>query len=357
MHHLNEIDADSRDRALGALWGVFLGDALAMPVHWYYDRQALRRDYGEVRDLLAPHNPHPGSILHRSRYVPLNADADILHDQAQYWGRSGVHYHQHLQAGENTLNLQLAQLLPAMLVERGLYDADLYLERMVAFLRDPSSHRDTYVEEWARGFFENRARGRPLRDCGVVEKHIGGLCGPLTLLICLAEDPPRARARAHELRELTHRGPVMAQALDAVADVLLPVLAGEPLREAIDAARSRGGNRLLAGDYGRWERLDDLEVIGRHLSPACYVEDSVPASLYLARKYAGRPEEGLVANTMVGGDNCYRGVVVGALLGAASGVAGWPERWRAGLRYRIADLFNSEAPSPGSPPAQDPADC
>lgn len=334
MPTFDDLDAAARDRALGALWGLFLGDALAMPVHWYYDRQALRRDYGEVRDLLPPRNPHPDSILHRSRYVPPDPDADILHDQARYWGQAGIHYHQHLQAGENTLNLRLAQLLLAQLAESGAYDADIYAERMVAFLRDPDSHRDTYVEEWARGFFANRARGRPLRDCGVVEKHIGGLCGPLALLISFAHDPPRARALAHEHRELTHKGPLMAQALDAVADVLLPALAGEPLREAIDAARRRGRNGLLSGDHERWERLDDLEVVGRVLSPACYVQDAVPASLYFARRYAERPEAGLVANTMAGGDNCHRGAVVGALLGAAGGVAGWPARWREGLRYR-----------------------
>lgn len=334
MPTIDDMDAAARDRALGALWGLFLGDALAMPVHWYYDRQALRRDYGEVRDLLPPRNPHPDSILHRSRYVPPDPDADILHDQARYWGQAGIHYHQHLRAGENTLNLRLAQLLLAQLAESGAYDADIYAERMVAFLRDPDSHRDTYVEEWARGFFANRARGRPLRDCGVVEKHIGGLCGPLALLISFAHDPPRARALAHEHRELTHKGPLMAQALDAVADVLLPALAGEPLREAIDAARRRGRNGLLSGDHDRWERLDDLEVVGRVLSPACYVQDAVPASFHFARRYAERPEEGLVANTMAGGDNCHRGAVVGALLGAAGGVAGWPARWREGLRYR-----------------------
>ena len=108
------------------------------------------------------------------------------------------------------------------------------------------------------------------------------------------------------------------------------------MREALDAAGARSDNRLLQHDFEGWERLDDLEVIGRILSPACYVDDSVPATLYLARKYADRPEDGLVANTMVGGDNCYRGAVLGALLGAASGVAGWPERWRRGLRYQPA---------------------
>jgi ADP-ribosylglycohydrolase len=326
----------TRDRAEGALWGLLLGDALAMPVHWYYDRDALRRDYGEVRDLLAPRNPHPGSILHRSHYAPANRDADILHDQARYWGQPGIHYHQHLEAGENTLNLQLVQVLLADLAEQGRYDADRYLERMIAFVRDPKSHRDTYVEEWLRGFFECRARGAPLRECGVIEKHIGGLAGPVAVLLFHHDEPAVARAAAHEHRELTHKGPVMAAALDAVADVLLPVMAGEPLREVLDAAGAQSDNRLLQHDFEDWERLEDLEVIGRLLSPACYVEDSVPATLYLARKYAERPEDGLVANTMAGGDNCYRGAVLGALLGAASGVAGWPERWRRGLRYQPA---------------------
>ena len=38
----------------GIAWGSFIGDALAMPVHWYYERAALRRDYGVVRDCAAP---------------------------------------------------------------------------------------------------------------------------------------------------------------------------------------------------------------------------------------------------------------------------------------------------------------
>ena len=65
-------------------WGAFIGDALAMPVHWYYDREALRRDYGVVRDYEAPPNPHADGILWRSEYVPVNDCGDILHKQAPY---------------------------------------------------------------------------------------------------------------------------------------------------------------------------------------------------------------------------------------------------------------------------------
>ncbi|MBW2436517.1 MAG: ADP-ribosylglycohydrolase family protein, partial [Deltaproteobacteria bacterium] len=34
----------------GALCGLCIGDALAMPVHWYYNRHALNQDYGRVAD-------------------------------------------------------------------------------------------------------------------------------------------------------------------------------------------------------------------------------------------------------------------------------------------------------------------
>lgn len=78
----NSIQSKSR----GTLYGLYIGDALAMPVHWYYNRQALMNDYGRVTDYLAPRNPHPDSILWRSAYVTPNSKGEILHDQARYWG-------------------------------------------------------------------------------------------------------------------------------------------------------------------------------------------------------------------------------------------------------------------------------
>ncbi|MGB0258506.1 MAG: ADP-ribosylglycohydrolase family protein, partial [Coraliomargarita sp.] len=90
-----------------AMLGALVADAFSMPVHWYYDTSALDRDYPNLSHYCAPRNPHPDSILWRSRYTPKNKGADILHDQAKYWGQRGIHYHQHLPKGENTLNCLL----------------------------------------------------------------------------------------------------------------------------------------------------------------------------------------------------------------------------------------------------------
>jgi len=132
LNRKTDIPLESRKR--GSLYGLFIGDALAMPVHWYHDRSALKRDYGHVTDYMAPKNLHPGSILRYKSYEPVNEKGNILHDQVQYWGKEGIHYHQFLMAGENTLNLKIVALLIESLNEKGDYDADDFLDRYISYM-------------------------------------------------------------------------------------------------------------------------------------------------------------------------------------------------------------------------------
>jgi ADP-ribosylglycohydrolase len=300
-----------------------------MPVHWYYNRSALYDDYGWVTDYLAPKNPHPDSILCRSSYVAANPKGEILHDQSPYWGREGTHYHYHqfLKPGENTLNLKLCSLLIQSLNECGRYDTDDYLRRYIAFMTTPGNHRDTYIEECHRNFFCNYARGVPPRLCGATEKHIGGLVGIIPVVVFYNKDPGKARSAALEHLSLTHPGEKMAGAGGLIADLLLEVLSGRPLRDALLAKIEAQSHPLLGHPFEKLLGDPDDWVIGPRFSTACYVEHSVPSVLYLALKYARDPEKALVANTNLGGDNVYRGAVLGALLGAKHGKKGFPQRW------------------------------
>lgn len=330
------VSETSRNR--GAIYGLFIGDALAMPVHWYYDTLALKRDYGHVTDFLAPKNPHPDSILWRSSYTPLNEKGNILHDQAQYWGKRGVHYHQFLQAGENTLNLKLCSLVIESLNANMGYSADDYLKRYIAFMTTPGSHRDTYLEEYHRHFFMNYAAGKNPHQCGVMEKHIGGLVGLVPIVVFYRRSPNRAREAAMEHLSLTHLGQKMVTAAELLIHLLLEVLSGKPLREVLVQQIRDQRNPLYGFPYLQWLDEPDEVVVGRRLSSACYVEDSVPSVLYLALKYHDRPEQGLVANTTLGGDNVHRGAVLGALLGAENSLEAFPPRWVKGLRDTPPDL-------------------
>ena len=337
------------DHLRGLAWGSFIGDALAMPVHWYYDRAALHRDYGIVRDYQTPRNPHADSILWRSEYTPLNERGDILREQAQYWGQRGIHYHQFLRAGENTLNLQLAKVLIESLVARGRYDGDDYLRRYLEFMLTPGQHRDTYVEEYHRKFFTAYARGTAPHKCAGNDIHIGGLAHVGVLCAFLAADLQAAREAVREHINLTHRSDEVLAAADALARMLFAVAAGADLREAIF---QHGADWFSKRKAEQWSREPDEIVIGHCVSPACYIADAFPASLYLVWKYADDFEAGVIANANVGGDNCHRGAVVGALLGAASGMARIPSKFVEGihdaarLRTQIDSLVVIRTASP-----------
>ncbi|QQL45726.1 ADP-ribosylglycohydrolase family protein [Sulfuriroseicoccus oceanibius] len=318
------------DRMQNAMLGALVADAVSLPVHWYYDTDALDRDYPDLTTYQAPRNPHPDSILWRSHYTPLNEAGDILHEQAKFWGQRGIHYHQFLPAGDSTLNFLLGAQLYRSVVATGQYDPRRWLQIYIDSMRKPGWHNDTYVEEYHRAFFENLARGVPPKRCGIEDIHIGGLT-PVPFLLAALDalgELPVAEEVSLVLDHLalTHRGSAVAQAGRVFTKILHAVCAGIELREAVlrEANDYVGGRQLRA-----WESLEDREVVGQKLTPACYLPDSFTASLFLVWKYHDDFSAGVIANARCGGDNAHRGAVVGSLLAARNGV---PERWLRELK-------------------------
>jgi ADP-ribosyl-[dinitrogen reductase] hydrolase len=326
-------DAPDDDRARAAFLGSLIADAISLPVHWYYDRAALDRDYPELLEpadtlgYLPPRSPHPDSILWRSSYVAAGPQFDILGDQAQFWGRRGVHYHQQLPAGGSTLNFQLARELYGLLRRDRDYDPERWIDHYVAFMRQPERHGDTYVEEYHRHFFTNLAAGRKPINCGVSDVHIGGLAHVPAIVAGLGPRHPDLRRIVRVHVSLTHKDDDVLAAADAFVRMLarltrpdrtaddLRTVVVEEASDWVSAAKLADWNRRCAATGGA---CPDRGVVGAVLSPACYIDEAFPASLFLACSHADDFAEGVRANALCGGDNCHRGAVVGALLGATA---------------------------------------
>ncbi len=341
------------DRWRGALWGMFVGDALAMPVHWYYDVAALQQDFGIVRDFQTPKDFHPNSIMPlastgnagRGSQEGEVVGSVILQGKKHLWGRRHRHYHEGLQAGDNTLNLLCVRVLMRSINKLGRYDADDFLREYIALMTTADSHRDTYAESYHRAFFANYSQGVPPEECAGAENHdtasIGGLVGlpPVIMAAVQAGDAGAIDRTLLQHLRLTHRSATLERYALALGQ-LLPRLLQDPQPQieplVCQAAESLGFPVAKVVEQVNRERLDDLHVIGAMLSPACYIEHSFPAVLYLAARYADDFEAALIANTNVGGDNCHRGAILGALLGAAVGYQAIPDRWLRGLRNRDA---------------------
>ena len=321
------------------------GDA----VHWYYNVAALQQDFGTIRDFQVPKDFHPGSIMSLASTGRAGRGSQegevvggvILKGKKQYWGRPHTHYHQGMRAGDNTLNLLCVRVLIRALNAAGRYDPAAFLHDYIAFMTAPDSHNDTYAESYHRDFFANFARGLPPERCAGAEGHdtasIGGLVAlPPVIFATLGRRPGGGGCGAAD--------PVALDPPFSKAGTLCAG-AGRAAGRACSRSRLQVGPLACTLPNG-WASAakviespaqptrSDLDVIGGLLSPACYIDQSLPAVLYLAARYADDFEAALIANTNVGGDNCHRGAVLGAILGAALGYAAIPERWIHGLQAR-----------------------
>jgi ADP-ribosylglycohydrolase. len=250
------------------LLGALVADSIAMPVHWYYNQSAIERDFGILDSYQSPKKTHPDSILWRSEYKPLNANGDILREQSQYWGKRGVHYHQFLTAGENTLNSLLAIELFELIQRSGHYDSTRWLDHYVNFMLTPQKHNDTYVEEYHRHFFTNYASGRKAINCGVRDIHIGGLVAVPALIAAIGPRHPDIREIVQNHVSLTHKDNDVLTAADVLVRILASVSLGADLREAIlDEASQWVSKAKIA----RWGDYPDRVVVGGMLSSACYI--------------------------------------------------------------------------------------
>ncbi len=345
---MSSVPLNKSDRMRGALWGMFVGDALAMPVHWYYNIAALWQDFGVIRDYQAPKAYHPNSIMALANTAKAgrgNQEGDIvgnviLQGKKHHWGQANRHYHQGMQAGDNTLNLLCARVLMRSLNAVGEYDPKDFLQEYIRFMTEPDQHNDTYAESFHRDFFANYARGVVPEKCAGAEGHdtasIGGLvCLPIVILSALRDhDLLSVNEIALTQQRLTHQSSLLERYTLALSDLLFHIFDSPDHDIEALACRVAKGVGFPAADVlqsVRRKQSSDLDVIGDLLSPACYIDQSFPSVLYLAARYSNDFEAALIANTNVGGDNCHRGAVLGALLGATLGYEAIPKRWVEGL--------------------------
>lgn len=328
------------DRKKAALFGLYVADATAMPVHWMYNLHQLQRDYGEIKGYIPPKDKFDGSILNLSNTGGGGRGSDqgeivgsvILHGKKKYWLKGGnYHYHLGLHAGENTLEAQLTRLLTRTITKTGTFSSEDFLQHYVEFMQTPGSHNDTYASTAHRMFFANLVRGLPPTQCADNDGHNVDAIDALTLTIPVilkyAESSAEERnAKVKEIIRCTRKTRALDSYAVAYSDMLVSVLNGEDLRTAVEKCGSRLGDSdgLVRSVRTMVERARGDPMV------ACYIDSSFPALLFFAYKYAESPEAAVLANANAGGENVARGSLLGALVGAAHGLEAFPA-WSHGL--------------------------
>lgn len=330
------------DRVAGALWGMLIADALAMPTHWFYGgyKQIVQKLGKPISGYTAPlseKGSFPESIMTLSSTSGAgrgSSDGDIIgsvinHGKKSYWTRgSGYHYHCTLKKGESTLEGEMARLtMRSMSAGDGGFDHDRLQASYVNFMTRDGSHSDAYASSYHRMFFQNRAAGKPLRECPSNDGHnvdaIDGLIIPAVVLLGGAAQPEAVvRVAAQESVRVTRHSPRVEQFVGELSTMLRAVLQGQTAAEAAQATAAR----LLGSPLDT--SMDDQVV-------ACYIDQNFVSMLHLLSKYHDFSEV-VLANANSGGENVHRGLVLGALIGAQVGASGIPSELKTGLHHSAA---------------------
>ncbi|MDP5293308.1 ADP-ribosylglycohydrolase family protein [Oceanimonas sp. CHS3-5] len=333
-----------QDRAAGALMGAFIGEALGVGPHWYYDLGALRRDHGHwISDYRAP--------------LP---------------GR----YHQGLQAGDGAQPAFILKLLLQSLVDGNGYDHTDFCHRLDTQLLplidgSPRVGPGGYTSQSIRDAWHKRVEQQlPWDDCGGHADTTEAIERTLALAVRYATQPARLAETIATNAAITQTDDSMLAMTVAYGAVLGQLVQGHTLDGQISnrlmqlveegalpfhAVTTQGLNPPVTGAEpsraGNFASPDALLTpscmaqaaldAGVRIEPAwkvslvygmpCASYHVLPAVYYLAARFADDFESAVLHAINGGGQNQARAMLTGALAGAQCGLSGIPDRFIAGL--------------------------
>ncbi|NHH99432.1 ADP-ribosylglycohydrolase family protein [Oceanimonas sp. MB9] len=333
-----------QDRAAGALMGAFIGEALGVGPHWYYDLGALRRDHGHwISDYTSP--------------LP---------------GR----YHEGLQAGDGTQPAFILKLLLGSLVDCNGYDHTNFCHRLDQQLLplldgSPSNGPGGYTSQSIRDAWHQRVEQRlPWSDCGGHADTTEAIERTLALAVRYATQPARLAHTVAANAVITQSDDSILAMTVAYGAVLGQLVQGQPLNgevsgklmalvaggelpfHAVTTQRlnppAPGAKPSRAGNFASPDALLTPSCVaqaaldpGVRIEPAwkvslvygmpCASYHVLPAVYYLAARFHDDFESAVLHAINGGGQNQARAMLTGALAGAQCGLSGIPERFITGL--------------------------
>lgn len=286
-----------RQKAKAMVLASFVGDSLALGVHWIYDAKRIVREFGRVERFLTP---KPDS------YHPTKRKGQFTHYGDQ------------------------AYVLLQSLADRKTFDLADFAERW----RGLFAAYTGYYDRATKGTLRNFADGAGPEASASSSNDLAGAARIAPLVFCLRDDPGALVAAARAQTAMTHGDPLTIDAAELFARAALRILGGESPLSALAAV---AGERLTGTPLARWVK-EGVALKGEEgvtgvgcLGQSCHTPEAFPSVIQLVARYEDDLKEALVQNVMAGGDSAARGMAVGMLLGAHRGESAIPELWLAEL--------------------------
>jgi ADP-ribosylglycohydrolase len=335
----------TQNRAAGALMGAFIGDALGLGCHWYYDLDELHKDYGPWI----------------SGYTTPKA------------GR----YHAGMQAGQLSQSGIILKMLVQSLLKNNDYNELDFTRRLDEELfpqldGTPMQGPGGYTSQSIRHAYTERVKNKtPWNKIIGHADTTEAAERALAIAIMYANHPDQVAAFVTANCKLTQNDEAIVAMTTAYNCILSQLVAGEKLDESLSdklmqlvqtgklpfhaitndnlSAPSREDpHRPEAGLFASPDALLTTGSITKiihdadvKIEPAwkvslvygmpCAIYHQLPAAYYLAARYANDFESAVLHAINGGGQNMSRAMLTGALVGAQIGLDKIPQRFIDGL--------------------------
>ena len=343
-------DTKIQNRASGAIMGAFIGDAMALGPHWYYDLAELHRDYGVWIDYYT--NPKPGR------------------------------YHDGLKAGQLSQAGFILKLMLRSLVDCGGYNEEDFCRRMDEDLfplldGTPVSGPGGYTSQSIREAWRRRVQQKlPWGETGGHADTTEAIERTLALSVRYALQPAQLASFVASNTFLTQTDDTVVSMTVAFGAVLSLLVQGHKLDTKLSAklmklvkkgelpfhavtqdnlqpprpgdpdppraGRFASPDALLTPSFMASAAADpDIQIepawkVSIVYGMPCAIYHQLPAAYYLAARFPMDFESAVLHAVNGGGQNQARAILTGALVGAQTGLSGIPQRFLNGLEEGAA---------------------
>ncbi|RXJ86687.1 ADP-ribosylglycohydrolase family protein [Arcobacter sp. CECT 8985] len=264
---------------------TLITDSYCLGSHWIYDEKQLKN---------------------------LNIDWNELNNACSVWHKGKI-------AGEFTHYGDHTYWLYEFIKQNDTFDekeyAKYWLKKMDSYNGYIDSSSRNSIEKLKEGLVE----GSSSSDFSIV--------GRIPSLLFVSKDKNEFFSNVEKFTKLTHNSYESLAASSFFAKLLIKVLEGEDISNAITSLKESSPKDIQKYIKSAFSSINDdtFETI-RQNGPACDTKESFPSVLHLLLKYKSLKEL-LINNAKAGGDSSARGMVASMIFVAKNGINSLPISW------------------------------
>ncbi len=279
---------------MAAILGALIADSAALGLHWLYDPARIAQ-IEKIKGL-----------------VFLQPDAN------DYAGTSGYFAHGNKSAGDSSGYGEVCLLMLRHFAQHGQFDRVAYQTEYRSYF-GPGGAYIGYVDSPTRQTLQTLLPLKPEEfpeNSGADDDQFAALATVPVVAAMHTGSQEALKVKIDQVVRLTNHNDTAVAAAQYAGCVLLEVLNGKSITQALTSALPQAGEKLTPLlEEVLQARVLDSAVVAKRFGTACHVLEGLPVIAHIAQ-HAPDYRTAIEENIRVGGDSCGRAIVLGAIIAA-----------------------------------------